>query len=143
MEEQKRQDRRFELLGELYSLASISLGSIDLMIGGIEVLPKDEEERRIINMNRYKRAVDDYNSFSSAFIKSSPFIPKDIYELFNDIRKNNSYYINRYYDDKLSGVDLFRIEPLEKIELLKKNKDSSDKLINILDIIRTQYNGVW
>ena len=43
-EKQKKQEKRFELLGELYLLASISLGSIDLMCGGIDVLPKDEKE---------------------------------------------------------------------------------------------------
>ena len=140
-EKQKRREKKYEMLGDLYNLATVSLGSIDLMCPTIEALPP-EEERQKIYWSRYKKAVDGYNSFSSFFVKSSPFIPKDLFDLFNEIRKNNSYYINRYYDDKFSGVDIFKIEPLERIEIMKRNKDSSEKLIQVLETIRTDYYGV-
>ena len=58
---QKRIDKKFELLGELYFKATMSVGASSNLYPLMDRLPKDEEEKKNVFIERYKKAADEYN----------------------------------------------------------------------------------
>ena len=59
--------------------------------------PVKEDEKREFYIKRYEGAASAYNAASKAIYANAPFIPEEIFDLYDDISKKCLIQLNRYH----------------------------------------------
>ena len=92
---------RFDLEIEIYKELSAAtlemvMENCNLFPFGLTYSPQDKDTRLQYYQDNYKKASDTYNIAGNAIYKNAPFIPKDMWQAFDDIRKSCGIQINMY-----------------------------------------------
>ena len=99
---------RFDLEIETYH--QLSEAVLQMVWDSYELFPTlgsshpDEDVERKRKEEKYSKAIDSYNQANRAIMKNAPFIPKDIFELFSDIKMDCRRQINWFPDFMLGRL---------------------------------------
>ena len=134
---------RFDLEIETYRQLSeavllMAIHSCALFPIGLEHGYSDNDAEAQRKKDIYTEAVDSYNQATQAIMKNAPFIPKNMYELFSDIRSECKLQIDWFPDFKLGRLCEEGIRELrdERKACRERTKTISDKLTFIIETLR-------
>lgn len=65
---------------------------------GLDYVPEDEEDRKVFYEERYRKAMNNLMIFQRKLYIYAPFIPKQIYEMFDSFRVEARKQVNWYPD---------------------------------------------
>lgn len=92
-----RFDMEFSIYGKLSeAFLCMEQAAYWLFPEGLDCLPLDEEERRKIYIERYEKAREAIDEAGKVLGNNSPFIPADIFEAFDEIRRLCTRQYNMY-----------------------------------------------
>lgn len=128
-------DAEFKMYQELSEACfEMVLSSTALFPNYIDYLPESEEEQKEIFNKRYKDAVDKLVLYQNLLFKYAPFISKELYEKFEDLRKMVQAQTNWYPDFKLGRID--------NTEILRELKDERHNCIKRTPIIEQKHKEI-
>lgn len=92
-----RFDMEFSIYGKLSeAFLSMEQATYWLFPEGLERLPLDEEERRKVYSARHEKACEAIEKAEKVLDTNAPFIPAEIYESFDEIRRLCTRQFNMY-----------------------------------------------
>lgn len=128
-------DAEFKMYQELSEACfEMVLSSTALFPNYIDYLPESEEEQKEVFSKRYKDTVDKLVLYQNLLFKYAPFISKELYEKFEDLRKMVQAQTNWYPDFKLGRID--------NTEILRELKDERHNCIKRTPIIEQKHKEI-
>ena len=120
-----RFDAEFAIYRELCALTDEMERTVhSLFPTGLDPLPNDADEQKKIFQRRYKSACSAYSSASKSLSKNSAFIPKENYDLFDEVERLCRIQIVLYPYSLRSGVD--KLDPEQEQGCWKRTKEIDD-----------------
>ena len=125
-------DVEFKMYQELSEYSFQMFLDVNSLFPIYDTLPKDEEDQKKLFKERYDKALNSFVEFQNVLHKNAPFISKDLYELFENFRKENKLQINAYPDVKFEPDEALRAE---YCNLAKENYKRTPELSKMHDEI--------
>ena len=91
-----RFDKEFVIYQELSEKILDMINTNVMLFVRVDRLPQGKDDVQKIYIQRYDSAVQSYNAASRAIYANAPFIPKEFYDLFCDVRKKCVQQISEY-----------------------------------------------
>ncbi len=141
-----RFDLEFSIYGEI---SEILLSSVEacfwLFPYQLDRVPADKDEAKAIYQNRYKEAIDKMVLLQRTLGSKAPFISKELYKDFDELKKLLSRQVNMYTwcGDLAPKQEVYvkakseaQIEAYNRTEeILKKHEEVVDKMRNYFDTL--------
>ena len=112
---------RFDLEIETYRQLSEAVFSMVsdtsfLFPHGIGWSHPDEEAELKRKEDNYNKAIESYNNATQSIMKNAPFVPKNIYQLFSEIRDDCQLQIQWFPDFKLNKLSVEVLRELSDVK---------------------------
>lgn len=133
-------DAEFKMYQELSKYCfEMILKTSSLYPMGIDYLPEDEEQRNEVFRERYLNAKDTLITFQNTLYQYAPFILKELYSLFDDLKKECQKQVNMYLDCKVNhdkNADVRKEYRVMETDCWKRTPDIYKKHENIIEKLR-------
>lgn len=121
-------DAEFKMYQELSEACfNMLLNNTALFPKGIDFLPEDQEQRNKEYQKRYKLALDSLIIYQNLLFKYAPFISKDLYNKFEELRKMGQQQVNWYPDFRLNQEN----RALVSTDLLEQERACAQRTIDM------------
>lgn len=133
-------DAEFKMYQELSEACfEMVLSSTALFPNYIDYLPENKDEQKEVFSQRYQIAVAKLVAYQNLLFKYSPFISKELYEKFEELRKLVQVQTNFYPDFKLGRIDnseILREMKDEQLNCMKRTPEIEQKHKEIIEELR-------
>jgi hypothetical protein len=128
-------DKEFIIYVEIWEKLMDAIVHTKFLYPTLEDIPKDEEDRKKYQLEKYNEFIKKYNEYSKIIDKYAPFYQEKFYSSFLEIRKLCSqigaifktYNIDRYYSLSLAGAGDINITAVEREKVYIKIPNEIDK----------------
>ena len=142
-------DAEFKMYQELSKYCfEMILKTSSLYPMGIDYLPENDEQRNEVYRERYLNAKETLITFQNTLYQYAPFILKELYSLFDDLKKECQKQVNMYLDCKVNpdkDADVRKEYRVMEIDcwkrtpnIYKKHEDIIAKLRDYLCTLKVQ-----
>lgn len=134
-------DVEFKIYQELSESSFSMLFEVSkLFPTGLDHVPQDAEERQKVYQDRYEKAQEEFIKFQNKLFQIAPFIVKEIYDLFDELRAEARLQVVWYPDLILHPGNTYNAE--QDIKCWERSPILIEKHSYIIEFLRKYLNSL-